>query len=297
MTRTALEAQTVAALKKQATELSIKGRSKMKKSALVDAILAASATPVEAAGVEEAAGVAEPAAEAVDSLPEAAEVAAETPDEPTATAADVAEPDEPAAAAAVDAPDEAADSEPVPPVTVEPSEADVYIDRGEAIPESYPGERMRVLVRDPGSLYVYWEAEGGDPRGWEVSAEREDEVLHGFHATSPTVGGYLNAPAADVQRVTVRGPAPHRSSPSFTARLIEEARPAAAAAASPMSSTGAGAHEERWTSFQPPEERPATTAAFPVSSPVPPSVSLPTPAAGPAATSSSPSSHTPQNRG
>ena len=308
MSRKALESKTVAALKKQATELSIAGRSKMKKAALVDAILAASTSET-----------AEAATAAVElSVAEVDDTAAEAPltSEPIEAAAvveaveavetieavasvEAVEAVEAATVGETGETNKTASPEAVAP-TVEPSADDVFIDRGEPIPESYPGERMRVLVRDPGSLYVYWETEDGDPAGWEVSAERDGQVLHGFHADDPTSGGYLRAPAADVQRVTVRSP---RRPPRFVAELPRAAQQAPTAPVLP---------EERWTSFQPPEERPAPTASFPVSSPVPPSIKLPLPAEPPSSTSSTsstspspspspspslPGSHTPQSRG
>jgi hypothetical protein len=275
-----LETQVVSALRKLAADLDIQGRSRLRKAALIDAILlamseestsdedpmadgsAADESAVDESAVDESAvdvsTATESAAEEADLIAAAAE-----PDEGASLDAADAEAIEAAGEAALEAADadlEAAavesggaegapaEAEEAPTPLVEPSAGDVFIDRGEPIPDAYPGERMRVLVRDPGSLYVYWET--GQDRRWSVAAEAGGEVLHTFQTDSAHAGGYLHAPADRVQKVVVTSPA----APRFEARLAAPEPPAPAPAFPP-------AQPERWAQFSPPEEAPAGIGA------------------------------------
>jgi len=85
----------------------------------------------------------------------------------------------------------------------EPTE--VYIDRGLPLPESYPGTRLRVLVRDPGTIFVYWEAEEITGEGWELAAwSTEGELLASFRSLVGRSGsGYLLCESSRVVRVTL----------------------------------------------------------------------------------------------
>ncbi|MBN1337446.1 MAG: hypothetical protein JXB39_15940, partial [Deltaproteobacteria bacterium] len=88
----------------------------------------------------------------------------------------------------------------------EPSEGDVFIDRGAVLPDRYPGTRVRVMVRDPGTLFVYWEIPpeaGGE--AWEIaSLDADDQTLQAFRVGHEGASGYLNVASASVERVTLR---------------------------------------------------------------------------------------------
>ncbi len=89
----------------------------------------------------------------------------------------------------------------------EPGEpTDIYIDRGLPLPESYAGTRLRVLIRDPGTLYVYWDVDDTQQReGWEVVAlDSAGKAIASFRSPSAGAGqGYFNIPVARVARVAL----------------------------------------------------------------------------------------------
>lgn len=88
----------------------------------------------------------------------------------------------------------------------EPAEGEIYIDRGFPLPERYIGARMRVMVRDPGTLYVYWEIpENIDTEAWEVSAmDRADSPLDSFRVRKDANCGYLRVRPEQVGMVLLR---------------------------------------------------------------------------------------------
>ncbi len=97
------------------------------------------------------------------------------------------------------------------PVAAEPVEepaeeepGEVFIDRGHVLAERYPGRRIRVMVRDPQTLYVYWETEEG-AEGFEVVAlDAAGGRLDRFAVGATGSGGYLRVPEGCRGRVEVR---------------------------------------------------------------------------------------------
>jgi len=94
----------------------------------------------------------------------------------------------------------------VPAPPREPGQDDVYIDRGAIIPDTYPGSRVRVMVRDPSTLFVYWEIPGAQgAEGWEVGAvDAMGGTREAFRVDRTGGHGYLHVPTAEVARVTLR---------------------------------------------------------------------------------------------
>ncbi|MDX9721622.1 MAG: hypothetical protein RBU37_12805 [Myxococcota bacterium] len=98
-------------------------------------------------------------------------------------------------------------TEPEPAPVAAPIElrepTDVFIDRGLPIPESYPGTRLRLLVRDPLTLFVYWETRRESEEGWEIRALGADgELLLTFRSPLKRSGsGYLHFPPERVARL------------------------------------------------------------------------------------------------
>jgi hypothetical protein len=97
----------------------------------------------------------------------------------------------------------------------EARESDVYIDRGPALPEACAVGRFRVLVRDPETLFVYWDlpddrvpASGGRAPihdGWDlVIIDPEGRVLQSFQTPPASRCGYVQVPAATRCRVLIR---------------------------------------------------------------------------------------------
>lgn len=73
-------------------------------------------------------------------------------------------------------------------------------DWGPPLPELAPQPRVRAMVRDPGTTYIYWEGPA-EPLGWELRAEG---------AGAPAAvrvreqAAYVEAPVASLERVVVR---------------------------------------------------------------------------------------------
>jgi hypothetical protein len=88
------------------------------------------------------------------------------------------------------------------PVPVPEEPGSVFIDRGPPLPDLYPGRRVRVMVRDPGTLFAYWESDDA-VEAWEVTAWRGDVVLHRFHTAAHVRNGYLRVPPGTRGRVTL----------------------------------------------------------------------------------------------
>ncbi len=88
----------------------------------------------------------------------------------------------------------------------EPSEAGTFLDRGAVLPDRYPGTRVRVMVRDPETLYVYWEVPPGTGgEAWEIaSLDAEDRTLQAFRVGHGGTSGYLHVASVSVERVMLR---------------------------------------------------------------------------------------------
>jgi hypothetical protein len=84
-------------------------------------------------------------------------------------------------------------------------ESEVFIERGPGLPDSYPGERLRVMARDPGTLFVYWGAAPDEVEGWEVQAFDDSGVpLDTFRTGAIGRSGYLHVRPEAIGRVTLR---------------------------------------------------------------------------------------------
>ena len=181
MVRMSLSEMKVRQLRRLATELRIRGRWRMRKQQLADAI---SARQEEEA--LRAAALAEPVGASL--APHVGDTSAAQPG---------VQP---------------------PAVPVEPSEDEVFIDRGRALPATYGAARLRVMTRDPDTLFVYWELPDEPPEGgWEVAALDADSVLMATaRLGAEETRCYLNLPADEVQRVLLRpfGAAPQQQPPA-----------------------------------------------------------------------------------
>lgn len=97
----------------------------------------------------------------------------------------------------------AAAKEAVEPVPVEPDS--IFIDHGAILPEYVPGTCLYALVRDPGTLFVYWNATFESDNGWLLTAyDHAGNELQSFTTPARRNGrGYFRVPTARVARVTL----------------------------------------------------------------------------------------------
>ena len=80
----------------------------------------------------------------------------------------------------------------------------VYLDRGAVLPDRYPGSRLRTMIRDPEMVYVYWEVdEHHEAEAWEIRALVDSGVVHAFRVDGSQSGGYLHLPAASLVEVAL----------------------------------------------------------------------------------------------
>ena len=89
------------------------------------------------------------------------------------------------------------------PVPVEPDS--IFIDHGAILPEYVPGTCLYALVRDPGTLFVYWNAKFESANGWLLTAyDHSGNILQSFTTPARRNGrGYFRIPTARVARVTL----------------------------------------------------------------------------------------------
>ncbi len=101
------------------------------------------------------------------------------------------------------------------PVPVEPDS--IFIDHGAILPEFVPGTCLYALVRDPGTLFVYWNATIESPDGWILTAyDASGNVLQAFRTPARRNGrGYFRIPTARVSRVTLAPASPVENHASF----------------------------------------------------------------------------------
>lgn len=230
MSREEYLALTVKALRERAAELAIPGRSRLSKADLVEAILAAEASvepvaePVEVAPVEVA-----PAAAPVEAAPA-------EPVEDTLRVEPPVSPEQPAPAVEAAPVEEAmlaeeaasipenksigpeliavkeSDPEAIPPASsalpaqtasAEPSEpqAPPFIDRGPPLP-SYPAPEPRALVRDPETVFVYWDGPASTSPTEVVATDRDGRVAHRFETAGQD--GYVRVPVAALASIELR---------------------------------------------------------------------------------------------
>ena len=89
-------------------------------------------------------------------------------------------------------------------------------DPGPPLPELPPQPRVRAMVRDPGTTFVYWD-DGARAEGWTVEAQGRDGQTLGT-ARAADHSAYVQAPAGEIDRVTLRR-ADGQRSPARTAEL------------------------------------------------------------------------------
>ncbi len=91
----------------------------------------------------------------------------------------------------------------IEPAPVEPSS--IFIDHGAILPEYVPGTCLYALVRDPGTLFVYWNATFESNNGWLLTAyDAAGNELQSFTTPARRNGrGYFRIPTARVARVTL----------------------------------------------------------------------------------------------
>lgn len=89
------------------------------------------------------------------------------------------------------------------PVPVEPDS--IFIDHGAILPEYVPGTCLYALVRDPGTLFVYWNATFESKNGWLLTAyDASGRELQSFKTNARRNGrGYFRIPTVRVARVTL----------------------------------------------------------------------------------------------
>ncbi len=97
-------------------------------------------------------------------------------------------------------PTSALDADLEPTTTPEPRAS--APDLGPPLPELPPQPRVRVMVRDPETSFVYWEGKE-QPGGWEVVAEDRSGQAAVTRASAAT-SAYVEAPVADLDRVLIR---------------------------------------------------------------------------------------------
>lgn len=120
-------------------------------------------------------------------------------------------------------------------------------ERGPPLPELPPQPRLRTMVRDPETTFVYWEGRS-EPGGWEVLAEdREGRPAAAVRADAPAA--YVHAPVSEIERVTVRPlETAGRPAPARSAELPWAGAPRSAPAAAPVEEPSAPPAEPapRW---------------------------------------------------
>lgn len=81
----------------------------------------------------------------------------------------------------------------------------IFIDKGMLIPSHVPGTRLRVLVRDPGTTFVYWDSEHESAEGWYITAyDRAGNVLDSFFSGAKRAGsGYFHVSSLAIARVSL----------------------------------------------------------------------------------------------
>ena len=91
-------------------------------------------------------------------------------------------------------------------VEEDPKEPDsIFIDHGAILPEFLPGTHLFALIRDPGTLYVYWNSEIESQNGWRLTAyDANGNVLQSFTTSHRRSGrGYFHVTSVLVSRVTL----------------------------------------------------------------------------------------------
>jgi hypothetical protein len=138
---------------------------------------------------------------------------------------------------------------------------EIYIDRGQPLPDRYPGVRLQALIRDPGTIFVYWEPpEALACDGWVlVAKDANDEVMQVLRLPFEARQGYLYVAALEVATVSLYPAEGIEAHPMevMKTRLVAADLPlmvieAPAASWSPVWTGAWAAHVERWAVLRPP---------------------------------------------
>lgn len=88
------------------------------------------------------------------------------------------------------------------PETLDSEPTPAPADPGPPLPDLPTQPRLRTMVRDPGTTFVYWD-DPAHAAGWTVEAQgRDGAPLGSTHTTERSA--YVEAPAGEVDRVTLR---------------------------------------------------------------------------------------------
>lgn len=260
-------APTVRELRDRAATLGIRGRWRMRRDELLEAIAAAQAAPEAAAPApEEAPGAGQPADGtgrpspplAPAPAPAASELVAFPPAlRPSPAASLHGLVPLPEAPAGTDAAGEAA-----PPPRSDDSEPEsVFIDRGPPLPQRYAARRCRVLVQSAACAWVYWELEAPGAGLWRVEGrDVEGRVLDAFEAWDGLRGGFLRLETARLERVHLRHPGLDRE-------LVVQVRPASGRAFATQ--VARGASELPWVAAGSAWARPSAEDGLREAAPIP----------------------------
>ena len=222
MDKTKLTAMTVKELRAEAENLGVKRTSTLKKDQLIDAILeAAKSAPKDkpAAKTETKKTAEKPSADKADDSAKSADKAdkavakkaavaktektGDEADDDTLKAKKADKADEKDADKADEKDADKAEIKVEEPLPVEPDS--IFIDHGAILPEFVPGTCLYALVRDPGTLFVYWNATFESANGWLLTAyDHSGNILQSFTTPARRNGrGYFRIPTARVARVTL----------------------------------------------------------------------------------------------
>jgi len=99
-----------------------------------------------------------------------------------------------------------------PPVIRRPLEEPdtaIFIDRGQPLPDLYPGGRLRLMVSDPNTLFIYWERPEAlaHPRAWMLTLlNAQGDVLVAVTLDVVNTSVYINLPVHEVASVRLSTP-------------------------------------------------------------------------------------------
>ncbi|MCB9640014.1 MAG: hypothetical protein H6728_05815 [Myxococcales bacterium] len=105
---------------------------------------------------------------------------------------------------------------PHPPRTT----ATPYIDRGPTLPERYENTRVRAMIRDPQSVYVYWNTPEPPNTPWKIEARDEvGDIVHTFQVPPQYQSGYVRAEVSKIHMIAAHIQPPAR--PWFPVAAID----------------------------------------------------------------------------
>lgn len=257
-----LNDKTVTELRALAADLGVKGRARLRKAELVAAILLVTEANRRERGTlpeDEPDGptVPETEAEAERSIAHIDEIvvvepAVVTPVEavlvdvtPVEVAPAVVTPVEVEPADVTPSDDAVPDPEGEPAGAAEEPEAPAAAQSEPEGGDGYPGGRLRAMVRDPGTVYVYWEpSKDTEAEGFEVKAvDADEQVLDSFRTDERGRSGYIRVTPGAQGRVQLR---PIRDG--------EAGRPIAAAWFSMSTGAPSDDQTERWVAVRPEQQ-------------------------------------------